>query len=425
MNLFFILGREPALSAAEIIAAFRRLLGEEITTHVQNHLSMSREVLIASVPETLDPQMLMRELGGTVKLGRILTTWDTHPEPRVLEEAVAGAVTHATQAAPRVTFGFSAYDAHPDGTPPRELRAYQRKLRDLGIAVKRTFGKDRKVRFVTSRESTLSSVVVETNKLVGEGVEIVFLLDGTRLHLGHTIAVQPWKEFGTRDYGRPERDPVSGMLPPKLARALVNLAALPATKTLLDPFCGSGTILTEAWLLGYRSLIASDIDSTAIARTKSNLEWVDAQAAHTVRLIDSGVKQLPNILTPASVDAIVTEPYLGPPLRGRETRETIEEIERQLLPLFHDMLTSFRTLLRPRGVVVIAFPLWVLKNEVVHASILQRIKEYGFVVKQPLPSEFITPALAPEFGTNGKTLIYGRPDQRVWREIAILEKVSP
>ena len=52
---------------------------------------------------------------------------------------------------------------------------------------------------------------------------------------------------------KPYRDMRRGMLPPKLARSLVNLAIgakSPSDMTILDPFCGTGTVLMEAMLLG-------------------------------------------------------------------------------------------------------------------------------------------------------------------------------
>lgn len=427
MTLFFILGREPALSATEIFAVLTRRIGSAAAATLAR-ARISREVCVLDVPEDTDPQTLMRELGGTIKVGRVVHRWDSRPDRATLVTVVRDLVNGATQAFPRILFGGSAYNAHPYGTSPKELRAFQKSLHAIGIETKRALGKERKVRFVTSREPTLSSVVVETNKLASEGIEVVFLLDGERLLLGHTVAVQPFKEMAARDYGRPDRDPKSGMLPTKLARMLVNVSGAAITATLLDPFCGSGTILSEAWLVGYRSLIGSDIDSTAIARTSDNLSWLDRATTKQVRLIDSGVKQLPKIIAPRSVDTVVTEPYLGPPLRGRETLEEIYDIEKQLQPLFHDALTTFRAILKPGGTVVMAFPLWTLPKrrgaehaEFLHVSILNEIKNYGFSFRQPLPTPLITQALAPEFGAQGRTLLYGRPDQHVWREIALLE----
>ncbi len=417
MRLFFILGREPALGAAEILAIFDR---QQIPI---SHFSISREALMMETQNLPALEVLRRELGGTIKIGSGLESWDLEPRTETILSFLVQVLTEAAPGKKRLVFGFSAYDASRNGLPPKKVQGFRKTLRRLGLEVKhRLQTSGLRARFVVSREATLSSVVVETNRLLIEGMEIVFLLRESGLDLGQTLAIQPWKEFSERDYGRPERDARRGLLPPKLAKMMINLARAPLAATLLDPFCGSGTILAEAWLLGYYSLIGSDLDSTAIARTKSNLTWLDPAAARKARLLDTGVKHLPQILGAASVETIVTEPYLGPPLRGRETPEEIQEIERQLRPLFHDLLTAFHLVLKSHGRAVIAFPFWKTKKISLHASVISRLADYHFALLPPLPLQAITPTLAPEFGADGKTLIYGRLDQYVWREIAILEK---
>lgn len=56
--------------------------------------------------------------------------------------------------------------------------------------------------------------------------------------------------YTVRDRGRPKRDARVGMLPPKLAQIIVNLAADQAeptpSHTILDPFRGTGVVLQEA-----------------------------------------------------------------------------------------------------------------------------------------------------------------------------------
>ena len=122
------------------------------------------------------------------------------------------------------------------------------------------------------RSPTLSSVVVEQNKLTtAQGAEIVIVQFDKKLFLGKTIAVQPFKELSFRDYGRPARDDYSGMLPPKLAQIMLNLSGAKPADTILDPFCGSGTILTEAMLMGYQDLVGSDVSSKAIEDTGKNI----------------------------------------------------------------------------------------------------------------------------------------------------------
>ncbi len=45
-------------------------------------------------------------------------------------------------------------------------------------------------------------------------------------------------------------------------------------KKILDPFCGSGTILQEAMLLGFKNIYGSDKDKRAIANSKENINWL-------------------------------------------------------------------------------------------------------------------------------------------------------
>lgn len=64
--------------------------------------------------------------------------------------------------------------------------------------------------------------------------------------------------------------PHTASLPPKLARALVNLTGIKKGK-ILDPFCGSGGILIEAGLMGFK-VEGYDIDEKMIRKADINLK---------------------------------------------------------------------------------------------------------------------------------------------------------
>lgn len=72
----------------------------------------------------------------------------------------------------------------------------------------------------------------------------------------------------------------SNSLPPRLARALVNMVAVPGD-TLVDPCCGVGTVLVEAALLGVRSE-GYDLSWPHVAQARANLEYhgVAVQVRH-------------------------------------------------------------------------------------------------------------------------------------------------
>ena len=120
----------------------------------------------------------------------------------------------------------------------------------------------------------------------------------------------------------------SGMLPPKVAQMLINLSGLTTNHLLLDPFCGSGTILAEAARMGFEHLAGSDISTQAVADTRENIYWLIRTShlpAPVINLQISDVRKVTEKFSANSVDGIVTEPYLGPPLRGRERGTVTKE----------------------------------------------------------------------------------------------------
>ncbi|MFN3621579.1 MAG: hypothetical protein ACK4TI_01685, partial [Nitrososphaerales archaeon] len=96
----------------------------------------------------------------------------------------------------------------------------------------------------SSWEYEVSSQLLQKERVLEEGFEVVAVkLKDWRI--GKTVAVVDHIGYRQRDLERPVQDPTITM-PPKLARILVNLTACEKGGTLLDPFCGLGTILGEA-----------------------------------------------------------------------------------------------------------------------------------------------------------------------------------
>jgi putative N6-adenine-specific DNA methylase/tRNA (guanine6-N2)-methyltransferase len=96
-----------------------------------------------------------------------------------------------------------------------------------------------------------------------------------------------------------------------IAYGLLNLAgALSKPGSILDPFCGSGTILLEAAsLLPDVRLYGMDISEEAVEGTRRNLE--NAGAAERALLMQGDARQLSALLPPDSADYLITDPPLG------------------------------------------------------------------------------------------------------------------
>ncbi|MEI7857641.1 MAG: methyltransferase domain-containing protein [Methanomicrobiales archaeon] len=97
---------------------------------------------------------------------------------------------------------------------------------------------------------------------------------------------------GKRDFFHP------GVMMPRMARTLANIAGVQAGDIVLDPFCGTGGILIEAELLG-ATAIGSDFDPLMIQGSRQNIEGALLMQADATRLpfkdhsINSVVTDLP------------------------------------------------------------------------------------------------------------------------------------
>ena len=414
MNYFFVLGNNPTLSIAEISAL-----------QSDGYALAAANILILTTEQKIDCAQMISRLGGTIKIGLINAKLDNADFAKIYSNILP--LLNAKNISGKFNFGISDYNIKKLNKQKLglELKKY---LKNKGISS----------RWVTSREPTLSSVVVEQNKLINKGLELVLVGRGQKILIGQTLAVQPFKQLSFRDYGRPSRDDLSGMLPPKLAQIMINLAkprpssspllpplSLPLDKgeikrgygeVILDPFFGSGTILTEAMLMGYKNLIGSDISEKAIHDTKTNIAWINNNFQLKItnyELFNKDTKQLSRFIKPNSIDAIITEPYLGPQ-RGKVK---INEVVRELNNLYSQSLAEFAKVLKPNGQVVMVWPVFHITPNAQH--LMPNIN--GFKIINPIPKNLQQDKRIKL--TSRNTIIYGRNQQKVWREIVVLKKI--
>jgi len=396
---FFILGNHPTLSIAELMAVF-----PNAPASVAN-----QDALLLDLEEEIEAKRMIANIGGTIKVGKIFNQQDNFDLKKIISAITETVDKKNIQG--KYKFGLSFYGRGKINLKQLGMEL-KNKLKDAGLSS----------RWVTSKEPMLSSVVVEQNKLTDKGLEVVLIRSNNKILLGKTLAVQPFKQLSFRDYGRPARDDRSGMLPPKLAQIMINLALAPSTyegesksEVILDPFCGSGTILTEAMLMGLTNLIGSDISKKAITDTKSNIEWIikNYQLLNTnYKLFNNNVTELPKFIKPNSVDAIITEPYLGPQRGKINFGQTIS----QLNDLYSRSLKIFELILKPEGRIIMVWPIFLIS----HNSYRLAPNLNNFKIINPIPEHFKKNLVIKL--TDRKTIIYGRPGQKVWREIVIMEK---
>ncbi len=390
MQYSFILGSHPALAKEEIAAVlpYAKTLAE------------TKDALVVET-DTLDPVSLQKRLGGTVKIGQVVG--------RITLERLQSFLSLDTlfqhvfgQAERKIVFGFSMYGSFG--------RAFVQTIHNLGQAFKKQLkGLGYSSRFVAGRDAALSSVIVTKNHLIERGADILLIVTPEAVWVAKALTVQPFEEYSLRDYGRPNRDPKSGMLPPKLAQMMLNMSRAPLDGTVLDPFCGSGTILQEALLMGFQRVIGSDRSEQAVRDTKANIEWLVksqgiALQSGQLTIVQSDVRELHKKIPPQSVDTIVTEPYLGPVFKKKPDQPSIEKIRADLASLYLYAFETFRKIVKPKGSVVIIFPIWNVEKRTIRLGLDGQIQELGFTKTR-----------------TRENLDYGRPGQSVVREILIFQ----
>jgi len=208
------------------------------------------------------------------------------------------------------------------------------------------------------------------------------------------------------------------MLPPKLARMLINITGVqPEGKTLLDPFCGSGTVLMEGALLGFEKLRGSDILEMAISDTEQNMGWLK-NSGYDVPSYKLYVTTAVNIgahIEPETIDAIATEPFLGVPRQGSETYAEVTTAVNELEKLYTDCFSALYKTLKPDGVVVLVNPVHFVK-EVARTGDTRNLvqKEHTFEVPMNAVMRKIGFSTDPEYNND---ILYRREGQFVGRRV--------
>jgi putative N6-adenine-specific DNA methylase/tRNA (guanine6-N2)-methyltransferase len=164
-----------------------------------------------------------------------------------------------------------------------------------------------------------------------------------------------------------------------IAYAMLELAELPASDAvLLDPFCGSGTILIEGATTrpGIRCL-GADRDPEAVAGTRANAEA--AGVSQHIEVQEHDARDLDEHYAAASVDALVTNPPYGIRL-GRKANYA---------DLYRKFLRGAALVVKPGGRVVVL----VGKRRAAFNRVLREVGELSIVSVRVIEIGGVYPAV--------------------------------
>ena len=195
--------------------------------------------------------------------------------------------------------------------------------------------------------------------MLKRGLEIFCFDIKSKMYFGFTSWVtNPFKDI-KQDEDRPERFFTHGTSI-RLSRTLINLSNTPKNGIILDPFCGTGTILIEG-LKQDTKVIGIDKDPKCVRASKSNLNHFSEQFHSRVKMKERWsiyMKDSSNLkdTIEEKIDSIVTEPYLGPFLKKLPTIDEAKEIMYGLEKLYIRVLNECVKQLKDGGKVIFIIP---------------------------------------------------------------------
>ena len=443
-----LLGRQPEISLAELAAVFG----------VDNVNRISQQFA-----EVQTSQFDITTLGGTIKCAKVITELPASRTDKASLLAASRFITQHYQAkwanSPhKITLGLSAYN----------LAVGARDVQKTGLILKSSLKKSgTSLRLIPNDQPALSTATAHNNKLGNSPHKVELLLVKTtdrRLVIAESCGVQNITAYTRRDRHRPKRDAFVGMLPPKLAQIMLNLAlgagsltgqrscgnsatgsasslsdksivlrtALPdafdleetagsraARETgiqpvenmsgqrplILDPFCGTGTVLQEALLAGY-DVVGTDLSQKMVDYTTENLSWLQSTFTAPGHIIDIHQADATTHRWPNSTHlaAVVCETYLGQPFSAPPAPQKLAEVAGNCNHIIAGFLTNIRPQLAPNTPLCIAVPAWYdASGQATHLPLIKNLQQLGY------------------HQLNHTPLIYRRPDQVVARELLILQ----
>jgi len=440
-----ILGRQPALGLAELESLYS-------AEHV-------RPIVEAALLDIPAEEINFKRLGGTIKTARVLATLP-YTDWRSITNYLRDNIPKHLLGLPegKFTLGLSVYGL---STSPNDINKTGLELKKLIKA------NGRSVRIVPNKSLELNSAQVLHNKLTHRGAwELLLVRDGNQTILAQTLFVQDIEAYAARDQARPARDARVGMLPPKLAQIIINLAtgpitvnglaqrtgssklqgageqqskpykeygvrvAEPATQqdaesgsrvsgsagkqadaasiVVLDPFCGTGVILQEALLMGLE-VVGTDIDERMVEYSTKNIEWLRQRYGDLPESkIEAGDA---TSYSWSTFDYVASEVYLGRALNSLPAEAELKQIVSDANTIIKKFLVNLAPQLNSDNRICLAVPAWRKPNgQIVRLPLLHHLTDMGY---NYLDLKHV----------RREDLIYYRNDQNVARQLIRLVKV--
>ena len=397
-----ILGRQPSIGIAELESVFGgekiRVLGD-----------------YACIIET--EKINVSHFGSILKTGRVVfevNSTDWHDVSKKITQIFERDFADFSG---KITLGISSYGLKIRANEISKTGTIiKHKLKNHGVSV----------RIIPSKTAALSTAISHNNKLglSEKKIEILAVRGGKKTIVALSEGAQNITSYAKRDQNRPKRDTFVGMLPPKLAQTMLNLGAgenqpqiqalfggknFEIPEIILDPFCGTGTVLQEALLKGFE-VNGTDLSEKMIEFSQENSEWFlrefkphgEIGKIYQADATDEKWSFAKNLST------VVCETYLGQPFSAPPSPKKLEEVREICNRIISNFLKNLATQIPDGTQICIAVPAWKTQNgDFSHLPLVDFLNKLGYNRR-----EFMR--------VKPQDLIYYREDQVVARELLVL-----
>lgn len=350
----------------------------------------------------------IERLGGTLKAGRIVAEL-SHGDWRKASMKLVQAYTQAWAGHEgKITLGLSAYGFD---VSPRDVQKtgiiLKGKLKDKNVSL----------RLIPNSEPALNTAASHHNKLGLSDNKVELLIiraKNGKVIIAESVGAQNITALARRDQERPKRDAFVGMLPPKLAQIMINLAPPRTSQStdtrpiVLDPFCGTGVLLQEALLLGYDAY-GTDLADKMIDYSQVNLEWIKT-ISHAPGSFTLSQGDAMTASWKQPIDAVACETYLGQPFSAPPSPSKLTEVRGNCDRIISSFLKNIGQQLAPGTPLCIGVPAWrSSEGSFTHLPLIKNLDQLGYTHVELK-------------NVRSEELLYYREDQVVARELLILIK---
>lgn len=386
-----ILGRQPALGIAEL----EQLYG-------------SRDVRwFSDISALVDADSFdFERLGGSQKAGRVVAEL-TGDWRRVSMQLVRAYLEAWSGHDGKITLGISAYG----------FRVTSRDVQKTGLILKSKLKeKGVSLRLIPNADAALNTATSHHNKLglSDNHVELIVVrASNGKVIIAESVGAQNITAIAARDQARPKTDAFVGMLPPKLARMMVNMAIGSPDDTnpqhrVLDPFCGTGVVLQEAYLLGC-DVYGTDLSPKMVDYSSVNLNWLQEKMnlSNNVTIAEGDAM---TFQWDQPISAVVCETYLGQPFSAPPSPEKLQEVVGNCDHIISEFFRNLAKQIEPGTPLCVGVPAWRdSSGRFTHLPLIDKLSSLGYDRVQLK-------------NARNEQLLYYRENQVVARELLLLEK---